>query len=311
MLHPVVGGGRRGEPQYPITFHAPWAPRRSIARWQQRNPVDGGRTGRPDPSDGRQPTRNLRNGEVEREVAAGRCHADPAGAQRHQEASDGRDPAIPQQGVVGDRRPLHPQGERDALVGYPPSAHVSRRPDDVIDLGFNPDDGPAGPWALQPWRPLIISASSELCSKDCSAVCATLPTVPEATTTRSTTSSGSHGNASAFHFPRADPDRCRPSCSDVRKRYRPSRTRKRQIGSCVATEAPSAEEQFVSHAFLEELPPQAPRRGISDEVLRRSCAAGLVESPWPSSPPSSRCRSKCCGIAGGAEASGPVNPLAS
>ena len=46
---------------------------------------------------------------------------------------------------------------------------------------------------------------------------------------------------------------------DVRKRYRREQDKaRRQIASCVATDAPSAEEQFVSYAFLEEL--AAPRK---------------------------------------------------
>lgn len=55
---------------------------------------------------------------------------------------------------------------------------------------------------------------------------------------------------------------------DVRKRYRREQDKaRRQIGSCVATEAPSAEEQFVSHAFLEELVTASSSSGISDDVL--------------------------------------------
>lgn len=55
---------------------------------------------------------------------------------------------------------------------------------------------------------------------------------------------------------------------DVRKRYRREQDKaRRQIASCVATDAPSAEEQFVSRAFIEELVSASALSGISDEVL--------------------------------------------
>ena len=50
---------------------------------------------------------------------------------------------------------------------------------------------------------------------------------------------------------------------DVRKRYRREQDKaRRQIASCVAVEAPSAEEQFVSRAFLEELVSASASSGI-------------------------------------------------
>ncbi len=55
---------------------------------------------------------------------------------------------------------------------------------------------------------------------------------------------------------------------DVRKRYRREQDKaRRQIVSCAAAEAPSAEEQFVSRAFIEELVSASALSGISDEVL--------------------------------------------
>lgn len=55
---------------------------------------------------------------------------------------------------------------------------------------------------------------------------------------------------------------------DVRKRYRREQDKaRRQIAACVATEVPSAEDQFVSRIFFEELMTASSSSGISDEVL--------------------------------------------
>lgn len=65
---------------------------------------------------------------------------------------------------------------------------------------------------------------------------------------------------------------------DVRKRYRREQDKaRRRIISDMATEAPSAEDQFVSQAFVENLVTASSTTGISDEVLAtilRSRVAG-------------------------------------
>ena len=139
--------------------------------------------------------------------------------------------------------------------------------DDVIDLGFNPDDGPAVRRALAALAPADHLAARTLLQGLLGGLCNLAHRV------------GRDDDAIddivrlAWERIRTYPASRPGSVSanvllDVRKRYRREQDKaRRQIGSCVATEAPSAEEQFVSHAFLEELATASSSSGISDEVL--------------------------------------------
>jgi hypothetical protein len=92
---------------------------------------------------------------------------------------------------------------------------------------------------------------------------------------------------------------------DVRKRYRREQDKERQSDRFVSrqSEAPSAEERVRQHAsFIEELDrgepvhcPGSVERGPRHDPAQQ----GRWRVNGRSSPPSSTCRSKCSGIAGG------------
>ena len=198
---------------------------------------------------GNRPGEIFGNGEIEREVAR-RCLAILLvlnDTRRLPMAEILRSPT----GVVGDRR--LPSARRALMRwSYPPSAHTSAQDlDGVIVLGFNPDDGPEVHGHSQPWRLLIISLSNPapgllggLCN---------LPTESarddDAVDDIIRSRMGAHP-----HLPASRPGSVSANVLlDVRKRYRRKAGQGPASDRLWRTEAPSAEEQFVSHAFIEEL----------------------------------------------------------
>lgn len=139
--------------------------------------------------------------------------------------------------------------------------------DGVIVLGFDPDDGPEVRRALAAMAPTDHLAARALLQGLLGGLCNLAHRV------------GRDDDAVddivrlAWERIRTYPASRPGSVSanvllDVRKHYRREQDKaRRQIASCAATEAPSAEEQFVSHAFLEDLVSASSSSGISEEVL--------------------------------------------
>lgn len=139
--------------------------------------------------------------------------------------------------------------------------------DSVIDLGFDPDDGPEVRRALAALAPtdhlaartLLQGLLGGLCNlahrvgRDDDAVDDIVRLAWERIRTYPVSRPGSvSGNV----------------LLDVRKRYRREQDKaRRRVGLSVATEAPSAEDQFVSQAFVEDLVTASSTTGISGEVL--------------------------------------------
>lgn len=139
--------------------------------------------------------------------------------------------------------------------------------DEVIDLGFNPDDGPEVRRALAALAPadhlaartLLQGLLGGLCNlahrvgRDDEAVDDIVRLAWERIRTYPTTRPGSVSANVLL---------------DVRKRYsREQDKSRRHLDAYLATEVPSAEDQFVRHAFLDELITASSSTGISDEVL--------------------------------------------
>lgn len=139
--------------------------------------------------------------------------------------------------------------------------------DEVLDLGFDADDGPEVRRALAALAPTDHLAARALLQGLLGGLCNLARRV------------GRDDDAVddivrlAWERIRTYPSSRPGSVSanvllDVRKRYRREQDKaRRQIGACVATEVPSAEDQFVSRSFFEELVTASCSSGISDEVL--------------------------------------------
>lgn len=139
--------------------------------------------------------------------------------------------------------------------------------DAVLDLGFDPDDGPEVRRALASLAPTDQLAARTLLQGLLGGLCNLARRV------------GRDDDAVddiirlAWERIRTYPESRPGSVSanvllDVRKRYRREQDKARcQIAACVETEVPSAEDQFVSRIFFEELMTASSSSGISDEVL--------------------------------------------
>lgn len=139
--------------------------------------------------------------------------------------------------------------------------------DSVIDLGFDPDDGPEVRRALAAMAPTDDLAARTLLQGLLGGLCNLAHRV------------GRDDDAVddiirlAWERIRTYPNSRPGSVSanvllDVRKRYRREQDKaRRRIVSHMATEAPSAEDQFVRQAFVEDLVTASSTTGISDEVL--------------------------------------------
>ena len=139
--------------------------------------------------------------------------------------------------------------------------------DGVIVLGFDPDDGPEVRRALAALAPSDDLAARTLLQGLLGGLCNLAPRV------------GRDDDAVddiirlAWERIRTYPNSRPGSVSanvllDVRKRYRREQDKaRRRVVLSVATEAPSAEDQFVSQAFVEDLVTASSTTGIPGEVL--------------------------------------------
>ena len=139
--------------------------------------------------------------------------------------------------------------------------------DGVIVLGFDPDDGPEVRRALAALAPSDDLAARTLLQGLLGGLCNLAHRV------------GRDDDAVddiirlAWERIRTSPNSRPGSVSanvllDVRKRYRREQDKaRRRVVLSVATEAPSAEDQFVSQAFVEDLVTASSTTGIPGEVL--------------------------------------------
>jgi hypothetical protein len=136
--------------------------------------------------------------------------------------------------------------------------------DGVIVLGFDPDDGPEVRRALAAMAPTDHLAARALLQGLLGGLCNLAHRVG-----RDDDDIVRLAWERIRTYPASRPGSVSANVLlDVRKHYRREQDKaRRQIASCAATEAPSAEEQFVSHAFLEDLVSASSSSGISEEVL--------------------------------------------